>query len=76
MLNQERSAAVLPAFYAELPDLWQLFATIDEAQRELNFAQSWLSGRSARLAADVVDGRLRIDFQLSRAAAPAPAPAP
>lgn len=71
MLGQERSAAVLPAFYLELPDLWQLFATIDDAQRELNFAQSWLSGRSARLAADVVDGRLRIDFQLARAPAAA-----
>lgn len=73
MLGQERSAAVLPAFYLELPDLWQLIASIDDAGRELNFAQSWLSGRSARLAADVVDGRLRIDFQLARAA-PAPAP--
>ncbi len=66
MMGLERSAAVLPAFYLELPDLWQLFTTIDEATRELNFAQSWLSGRSARLAADVVDGRLRIDFQLAR----------
>ncbi len=72
MMGLERSAAVLPAFYLELPDLWQLFATIDDASRELNFAQSWLSGRSARLAADVVDGRLRIDFQLARTT-PAPA---
>ena len=74
MLGLERSAAVLPAYYLELPDLWQLFATIDDAQRELNFAQSWLSGRSARLAADVVDGRVRLDFQLARTAAPAAAP--
>ena len=73
MLGLERSAAVLPAFYLELPDLWQLFATVDDAQRELNFAQSWLSGRSARLAADIVDGRLRLDFQLARGT-PTPAP--
>ncbi|MBK9754324.1 MAG: hypothetical protein IPO88_12600 [Nannocystis sp.] len=73
MLGLERSAAVLPAFYLELPDLWQLFATIDDAQRELNFAQGWLTGRSARLAADIVDGRLRLEFQLARST-PKPAP--
>ncbi|HEY0137987.1 MAG TPA: hypothetical protein VGB85_28070, partial [Nannocystis sp.] len=69
LLDQERSAAVTPAFYMELPDLWQLFTTFDEARRELNFAQGWLAGRSARLAADVIDGRLRIDFQLAKTAA-------
>ena len=66
MMGLERSAAVAPAFYMEMPDLWQLFMAIDDAQRELNFAQGWLSGRSARLAADVIDGRLRLDFQLAR----------
>jgi len=71
MMGLERSAAVAPAFYMEAPDLWQLFLTVDDAQRELNFAQGWLSGRSARLAADVIDGRLRFDFQLARTAAPA-----
>ena len=71
MLNLERSAAVTPAFYLELPDLWQLFTTFDEARRELNFAQGWLAGRSVRIAADVIDGRLRIDFQMARTAAPA-----
>ncbi len=75
MMGLERSAAVAPAFYLEAPDLWQLFLTADEAQRELNFAQGWLSGRSARLAADVIDGRLRFDFQLARNPAVAAAPA-
>ena len=68
MMGLERSAAVAPAFYMEMPDLWQTFMAVDEAQRELNFAQGWLSGRSARLAADVIDGRLRLDFQLARSA--------
>ena len=75
IMGLERSAAVAPAFYMEMPDLWQLFTTIDDAQRELNFAQAWLSGRSARLAADVIDGRLRLDFQLARSAPVAAAPA-
>jgi len=69
MLGLERSAAVMPAFYFELPDLWQLIAAIGDAPRELNFAQSWLTGRSVRVAADVIDGRLRVDMQLARSAA-------
>ncbi len=68
MLGLERSASVQPAFYLELPDLWQLIATTNEAVRELNFAQGWLSGRSVRLAADVIDGHLRFDLQLARSA--------
>lgn len=73
MLGLERSAAVVPAFYFELPDLWQLIAATGEGPRELNFAQTWLTGRSVRVAADVIQGRLRIDLQLARTAAP-PAP--
>jgi hypothetical protein len=61
-----------PAFYFELPDLWQLIAATGDAPRELNFAQSWLSGRSLRVAGDLIDGRLRIDMQLARAATAAP----
>jgi len=72
MLGLERSAAVMPAFYFELPDLWQLIAATGDAPRELNFAQSWLSGRSLRVAGDLIDGRLRIDMQLARAATAAP----
>ena len=68
MLGRERSAVVAPAFYLELPDVWPLLAAIDDARDELNFARSWLTGRSARLAADVVDGRIRVDFQLARSA--------
>ncbi len=67
LLGQESSAAVMPAFYFELPDLWQLLAPIDDAQRELNFAQGWLSGRSVRVAGDIVHGTVRIDFQLQKA---------
>ncbi len=70
MLGLERSAAVVPAFYFELPDLWQLIAATGEGPRELNFAQSWLTGRSVRVAADIIQGRLRIDMQLAKAAAP------
>ncbi len=75
MYGLERSAAVLPAFYFELPDLWQLIATTGgQAPRELGFAQSWLTGRSLRIAGDIIDGRLRIDMQLARTAAAAAAP--
>ena len=74
MFGLERSAAVLPAFYFELPDLWQLIAASGgQAHRELNFAQSWLTGRSLRVTGDIIDGRLRIDMQLARTAAAAPA---
>jgi len=74
MLGLERSAAVMPAFYFELPDLWQLIAvTGGSAPRELGFAQSWLTGRSLRVAGDIIDGRLRLDMQLARTAAAAPA---
>ncbi len=74
MMGLERSAAVMPAFYFELPDLWQLIATTGDATRELNFAQSWLTGRSVRVAADIIDGRLRIDMQLAKTATTAAAP--
>ncbi len=75
MYGLERSAAVLPAFYFELPDLWQLIATTGgQAPRELGFAQSWLTGRSVRIAGDIINGRLRIDMQLARTAAAAAAP--
>ena len=66
LLSQPRDEGVQPAFYMELPDLWRLFSAVPDAMEDLNFAQSWLSGRSARLAADIVDGRLRFDFQLAR----------
>jgi hypothetical protein len=69
MLGLERSAATQPAFYAELPDLWRLISSIEDGPRELNFAQGWLSGRSLRIAGDVIGGRLRIDVQLARDAA-------
>ena len=76
MSGLERSAAVLPAFYLELPDLWQLLTTADDAGRGLNYAQSWLSGRSVRIAGDLIDGRLRLDFQLARKPSTAPPVAP
>jgi hypothetical protein len=74
LLSLPRDASVQPAFYLELPDLWRLVAATDDGPRDMNFAQSWLSGRSVRLAADVVDGRLRFDFQLARDPNAAPAP--
>ena len=74
LLGLERSAAVQPAFYLEFPDLWQIVASTGDGARELNFAQAWLSGRSMRLAADIIAGTLRVDLQLARTA-PAAAPA-
>ncbi len=73
MIGLERSAAVTPAFYFELPDLWRLLGADDNASRDLNFAQTWLTGRSVRIAADVIDGRLRLDFQLAKTTATTPA---
>ncbi len=72
LLGLPRDEAVQPAFYLEFPDLWRLVSSVEDGPRDLNFAQSWLSGRSAKLAADVVDGRLRFDFQLARDGAAAP----
>lgn len=66
LLTLPRDMTPSPAFYLELPDLWRLVSSIEDGARELNFAQGWLSGRSVKLAADVVDGRLRFDFQLAR----------
>lgn len=75
MLGLERSAAVMPAFYFELPDLWQLVVATGDGPRELGFAQAWLTGRSLRVAADIIEGRLRVDMQLARTAAAEPAAA-
>lgn len=66
LLGQPRDSGPQPAFYMEFPDLWRFVSSIEDGQEELNFAQSWLSGRSAKLAGDVIDGRLRLDFQLAR----------
>lgn len=75
LLGLPRDATPSPAFYFELPDLWRLVSAIEGGAGELNFAQGWLSGRSLRLAADVVDGRVRFDLQLAREAAAPPTPA-
>jgi hypothetical protein len=60
-----------PAFYGELPDLWRLVGSFEDGPRGANFLQSWLSGRGFRMAADVVGGRVRFDFELARRPAPA-----
>ncbi|MCA9692203.1 MAG: hypothetical protein KC636_21570 [Myxococcales bacterium] len=51
-----------PPYYFEISDIWRLLGTELRAQEEFNFANSWLSGRRFVAAADVRDGRPRIDL--------------
>lgn len=66
----EHTGAAAPAFYAELPDLWRLVGAVEDGPREAGFLQAWLSGRSVRLAADVVRGAPRLDLELARRPSP------
>ncbi|MFZ6177380.1 hypothetical protein [Nannocystis pusilla] len=71
LADVERDKETNPAFYGELPDLWRLIGSFDDGPRDAGFLQSWLTGRGFRLAADVVGGRVRLDLEFARRAAPA-----
>ena len=52
-----------PLVYAEIPDLWRLFAGFEEARHDLGFAQTWLVQRGVRAQLDLADDgapRLRL----------------
>ncbi|PCC74755.1 hypothetical protein SAMN02745121_06065 [Nannocystis exedens] len=71
LADVERDKDTNPAFYGELPDLWRLIGSFDDGPRDVGFLQSWLTGRGFRLAGDVVGGRVRLDAEFARRAAPA-----
>ncbi len=81
MLTQAMETTTQPAFYFEIPNLWNLIGSFPGAQREVNFARTWLSGQAVKIAVDVVDGAPQIDaaFEASTAATieqPLPPPEP
>ncbi len=62
LLDLKRESSIEPAVYFEIPDLTRLIASVPEAEREIGTFRAWLAGKSVRFAADVVDGRPRMDW--------------
>jgi len=73
LMGLERESEIEPAVYFEIPDLTRLIATVPEAEQEIGTFRSWLNGRTVRFAADVVDGRPRMDSYFGRVKSAAPA---
>jgi hypothetical protein len=48
LAGREHDDGSAPLLYLEVGDLWRLVSAFDDADRELGFAQSWLSGRWVR----------------------------
>lgn len=77
-----RENPITPALYTEIPDLWAIFNTSREMRRELEFANTWLSGRSVKMAVDVIDGWPHVDMIVGKTTtgtstqAPPPPPPP
>jgi hypothetical protein len=66
LLGVEQDGNDRPAAYAEVGDLWRLFSVEEHMAKELSFAQTWLSGRYARMLLQVDAGSPELRFVLAK----------